>query len=357
MAHIQKRDNGKYLVRWQDGERRERSKQFTLKRDASAFKAEIESQLNRGDYIDPAKTKITLGEWCEVWLRGQRMHRASTYRQAATHVKRISTALGHRPIGQVTVSEVRAWIGALQAEGLKPSTVAALHGRLKQILDAAVDEGVLRKNPVGRKTSPKTTSTELTIPTTEQVWALHDAMPEGLRPAILLGAFAGLRNAEAVALRIEDVDFMRGEITPKIQHGGGELKTESSRWTIPIAEDLVLELSKYAGRGRSNTLVQSIYGESITPNRLQVHVSEKAKAIAGVPEGFRFHDLRHYFASLLISEGLDILTVQRCMRHAKASTTLNVYGHMWPDAAEAPRAAVTKLFAARRASGVEKQTG
>lgn len=285
------------------------------------------------------------------------MHRPATYRQAQTHVKRISAALGHRPVGQVTVSEVRAWVGSLQAEELKPSTVSALHGRLKQIMDAAVDEGVLRKNPVGRKTSPKTATTELTIPTTAQVWALYDAMPTGLRPAVLLGAFAGLRNAEAVALRTEDVDFMRGEITPKFQHGGAELKTESSRWAVPISGDLALELSKYAGRGRSNTLVQSIYGESITPNRLQVNISATAKTIAGMPEGFRFHDLRHYFASLLISEGLDILTVQRCMRHAKASTTLNVYGHMWPDAAEAPRSAVTKLFAARRASESENETG
>lgn len=38
--------------------------------------------------------------------------------------------------------------------------------------------------------------------TTEQVWSLHDAFPEHLRPAVLLGAFAGLRVAEASALRV-----------------------------------------------------------------------------------------------------------------------------------------------------------
>lgn len=46
--------------------------------------------------------------------------------------------------------------------------------------------------------------------TTAQVWALHDAMPTRLRVAVLLGAFAGLRCAEACGLRVADVNFMRG---------------------------------------------------------------------------------------------------------------------------------------------------
>jgi integrase len=53
-------------------------------------------------------------------------------------------------------------------------------------------------------------------PTTEHVWQLYDAMPEHLRVAVLLGAFAGLRVSEAVALRTEDVDFIRGVVQPKV---------------------------------------------------------------------------------------------------------------------------------------------
>ncbi|HUL97939.1 MAG TPA: tyrosine-type recombinase/integrase, partial [Mycobacterium sp.] len=57
-------------------------------------------------------------------------------------------------------------------------------------------------------------------------------------------------------------------------------------------------------------------------------------SIDGLPEGFRFHDLRHYLASLLIAKGSDIKTVQARMRHACAKTTLDTYGHLWPDADE-----------------------
>ena len=62
----------------------------------------------------------------------------------------------------------------------------------------------------------------------------------------------------------------------------------------------------------------------------------------------RFHDLRHYLASLLIASGADIKTVQARMRHATAATTLDVYGHLWPDADESTRAAVGAAIAARR---------
>jgi integrase len=72
------------------------------------------------------------------------------------------------------------------------------------------------------------------VATTEQVWALHDAMPEHLRPAILLGAFAGLRISEACGLRVDDVDFVRGVVHPVCQYGGLPLKTAGSVAPIPV---------------------------------------------------------------------------------------------------------------------------
>jgi integrase len=70
--------------------------------------------------------------------------------------------------------------------------------------------------------------------------------------------------------------------------------------------------------------------------------------VPGLPNRFCFHDLRHYLASLLIASGADIKTVQARMRHATAATTLDVYGHLWPDADESTRTAVGAAIAARR---------
>jgi len=58
--------------------------------------------------------------------------------------------------------------------------------------------------------------------------------------------------------------------------------------------------------------------------------------------------LRHYFASQLIASGADVKTVQARLRHASAKTTLDTYGHLWPDRDESTRAAVKAVLAARR---------
>jgi integrase len=69
--------------------------------------------------------------------------------------------------------------------------------------------------------------------------------------------------------------------------------------------------------------------------------------IEDLPDTFSFHDLRHDLASLLIASGADIKTVQARMRHASATTTLDTYGHLWPDADESTRTAIGAVIAER----------
>jgi integrase len=105
-------------------------------------------------------------------------------------------------------------------------------------------------------------------------------------------------------------------------------------------------VKQYAGE----TVVTDEVGRPCSPWELQRAVRVARKRVKGLPEGFRYHDLRHYFASLLIASGLDVKVVQTRLRHASAMTTLNTYGHMWPDADESSRAAVGVVLAARKDS-------
>ena len=70
-----------------------------------------------------------------------------------------------------------------------------------------------------------------------------------------------------------------------------------------------------------------------------------------------FHCLRHHLASLLIDSGCDVKTVQARMRHSSAKTTLDVYGHLWPDKDETARAAIGGVIAARMAASSEDSAG
>ena len=65
---------------------------------------------------------------------------------------------------------------------------------------------------------------------------------------------------------------------------------------------------------------------------------------AGV-EGLTIHSLRHYFASGLIADGCDVVTVQRALGHKSPSVTLNTYSHLWPTAEDKTRSAAGRLAA------------
>ncbi|WP_253901428.1 site-specific integrase [Arthrobacter sp. PAMC 25486] len=311
---------------------------------------EVTASMVAGTYVDPKNAKLTVGEWCDIWLKGYANNRPSSVRQARTHVKRIEAAFGNRVLSSVRPSEVKAWTARLKAEGLADSTIYALHARLSHIYSDAVHDGLLPKSPLSRRTSPPMGKQRPYVATTEQVWALFDAMDAWTRPGILLGAFAGLRVAEAVALRVEDVDFMRGVISPAIQYPEEPLKSETSKTPVPIPQELAVMLNRNPSILGAETIIAAEHGRPMAPYTFETRFREARVMIDGLPEGFRFHDLRHYFASLLISEGLDVKVVQARLRHASAKTTLDTYSHMWPDKDEASRTAVAGVLAARKQS-------
>jgi hypothetical protein len=94
-------------------------------------------------------------------------------------------------------------------------------------------------------------------------------------------------------------------------------------------------------------------GASSVLRRAKVDIAEAERdlpdeeKVLTLPEQFSFHDLRHYLASMLMSSGADIKTVQARMRHASARTTLDIYGHLWPDADESTRSAVGAVITER----------
>ena len=69
------------------------------------------------------------------------------------------------------------------------------------------------------------------------------------------------------------------------------------------------------------------------------HIWRRPAARAGV-DGFSPHALRHYAASVLIDQGASVKVVQRHLGHASATTTLDVYGHLWPETEDITRRAL-----------------
>jgi integrase len=350
MASISKRPSGQWRARYRDDAGKEHARHFDRKVDAQRWLDEQTSKLVTGTHVAPKLARMTVGEWCDLWLAGYQGKRRGTVRAAEVHIARIRPAFGEMPLGAVRPSHVRTWVAQLAAEGLADSYVYALHRRLSQLYDDAVHDGLVPRSPCSRRTSPKAGKQRPYVATTEQVWALHDAMPEHLRPAILLGAFAGLRVAEACGLRVVDVDFMRGVISPAVQYPADPLKTAMSETPVPIPPSLALDLSAHVGRWGAETVLVNELGRQLAPWSIERSLRTARAKVRGLPPGFRYHDLRHYFASLLIASGADVKVVQARLRHASATTTLNTYGHLWPDSDDSTRAAVESVLSARTAA-------
>lgn len=132
-----------------------------------------------------------------------------------------------------------------------------------------------------------------------------------------------------------------------VQYPADPLKTEMSRTPIPIPQELALQLNQNPTRWRSETIVTGEQGRSVAPYTIETQFRRARGQVEGLPDGFRFHDLRHYFASLLIASGLDVKVVQTRLRHSSAKTTLDTYGHIWPDKDDSSRAAIALVLAGR----------
>jgi integrase len=343
----------KARARYRDAAGKEHARHFARKVDAQRWLDDVTSSVVTGHYVDPKTARTTVEKWCETWLEGYKTRRPGTVKMAGVHIAIINKEFGPLPLSAVRPSMVKAWTAKMKDEPRATSYIYAIYRRFAQIMGDAVQDGIIPRSPC-RKTSPGAGSQRPYVATTEQVWALHDAMPEHLRPAVLLGAFAGLRTAETCALRTSDVDFMRGVVAPAIQWPAEPLKSECSRTPVPIPRELALELAAAVKTYAGETVVADELGQPCSPWELQRAVRSARKDVEGLPEGFRYHDLRHCFASLLIASGLDVKVLQTRLRHASAMTTLNTYGHMWPDADESSRAAVEVVLAARKDSRVKR---
>lgn len=195
----------------------------------------------------------------------------------------------------------------------------------------------------------------MTLPSVQQVTVILNNAGERFRPLVALAAFAGLRLGEAAAVQVADVDFLRRTLAVRRQVQrvtGGALEIRPPKYgserTVFLADALLVILAQHIERWRPEDdagawLFVSTPGQPASASTVG-HQWHRACRLGGV-SGLTLHDLRHFYASGLIAAGCDVVTVQRALGHAKATTTLNTYAHLWPTAEDRTRAAASGLLA------------
>ena len=185
--------------------------------------------------------------------------------------------------------------------------------------------------------------------TVEQVQGIADTVPAHYRALVLTSAGLGLRQGEACGLTVDRIDFLRRQVRIDRQlispSGAGPVrfgptKTPSSNRVIPlpdaVGEALAAHLERF-GSGPDGLVFTSATG---SPLRRSTWGKAYKSAATAVGVDSSTHDLRHHCASILISSGVSIKSVQRFLGHKNASETLDTYGHLMPGDDDRLRAAI-----------------
>lgn len=255
-------------------------------------------------------------------------------------------------MGQIRHSEIQAWVKRLSAT-LAPGTVENVYRAVSGLMRAAVRDRVISTNPCDEIELPRKPKVEIVPPTVEQVEQLLGAMPARYRILGTLAAGAGLRLGEALGLTVDRVNFLKRTLRVDRQlvtiagkePRFGPPKTDSSVRTVPLADSVLEALSAHLAAfppGEHALIVTHPDGSPIRRNAAG-HMWRRGP---GKVAAFRYHDLRHHCASLLIAKGCSPKVVAKFLGHANASMTLNVYAHLWPEDDDLTRAAIDAALGA-----------
>lgn len=328
----------RYRVRYRTPDRRQTDKRgFKTKRDAEAFAATVEVEKLTGSYVSPSAGRITFGEVAEQWIAGKVNLSASTasrYRSALD--VHILPEFETKPIADLTRERLRKWVSKM-VETSSAATVRKNVGVLSQILDQAVQDSRLVSNPAAGLDLPKLEHEERRYLTVHQVDLLAKAADKNALFVYVL-AYCGLRFGEAAALTVADVNLERRRLRIHRSATVVDSKIVVSSTKSNQARDVpvpgfVVDLLRERVKGRSpDALVfPDTRGGHLRAGNVRRRWWDKAVKATAVPEGLTPHELRHTAASLAITAGANIKTLQRMLGHSSAALTLDRYGHLFDD--------------------------
>ncbi|MFC2142056.1 tyrosine-type recombinase/integrase [Acidobacteriota bacterium] len=314
------RATGWYVEFSHGGKRiRRLAKGAETKTEAKAYLREIERQIDRGDFAPKKKKEVLLKVWAERYLEWSKLNKRSWKRDAASLKQLIPFFKGKllKEISPFMIEDYKK----MRRSKVSGSTVNRELSCLKHMLNLAIDEGLLLVNPVRKvRFFPEQNTIDRILSPEEKEKLL--AHSNGLiRAAIVIGLNTGMRRGEILCLQWSQIDFERGFI--KV------LKTKSGKSRfIPINSLVFITLKKLQEQKTHDVFV---FWNERTRKPIQDIKKGYKKACqdAGI-ENLRFHDLRHNFASNLVENGVDIVTVSELLGHSDINLTAKRYSHPSP---------------------------
>lgn len=345
-----------WAIRWREGGRRRYRGGYESKEQAEKVRAQIALNVRADrDGLPPDAAEVgTLAELAEDWLEERETTRPKNHaKDKGRWTLHLEPALGHLTPQAIDAETIRRLIVAKRTAGLSTTTVRHIVHLLSALLTRLVQKRVLTVNPV--RLLPESTWALAPVASDPQatpyvkkmadVERIFVALPEPVNVAYALGAFAGLRTGEILALDwARDVNLKAGRLHVQLQVKDGklaELKDKESR-SVPILAPLRPVLAgwhlKSGGKGLVVPPLAPKRGrrgqeeQNFTkPHTLHAHLAEVITA-AKLPEDLTWYRAtRHTFASHFVLNGGPVAILSKILGHSSVQVTER-YAHLAPSA-------------------------
>jgi len=364
-----KTDKGSYVARYRDPAGREHSKSFRTRAEAKAFLNSVENAKQRGEWSDPAGAKLRFEDYSGQYLAGITHVRPGTKLKIEGHLRnQILPVFGRLPLGAIRPTDIRSWIAALQEDGLAPATIAGIYRTFSKIMKTAVIDGLISRSPcIGIDLPKQTSHQEMKFLEPAQVEALADAIEPRYRALIFMAAYTGMRWGELAALRVRRLNLLKGtvDVSESLAEINGHFHIQPPKTGKPRTISLPRSLSEMLGEhighypSEDGFVFSSPEGKPLRRNFYSRNYLPALIASGLDPELclctnrqcqkrhrpiYRFHDLRHTCAALLIAQGAHPKEIQERLGHSTITLTFDRYGHLFPSLDERLRDGLDKMI-------------
>jgi len=378
MATIRKRGNS-YQIRVScgyDTSGNQVEQSMTWKPDKNMTEKQIQKELNRQAVMfeqacanRQVTTAMKFQDFAEQWFKEYAEIKLKTqtirgYRWAS---KRTYKEIGHLRMDKITTRTIQRFVTHLTQEKrqnakeedatpLAPKSIKNCISFVSTVFDYAVKQQMITSNPCRNVTLPTIVQKERNVYTVEEIRQMLDFFetekPEKRQYVLFftMAIFTGLRRGELLGLEWKDFDFenhlvhvCRNSLWTKEKGMYTDTpKTKSSIRILKLPDGLIAELLEY--KVWQESCKAELGDKWIETDRLftkwngePMHNRSPYKFLEAFCKrhNMRFcnvHSFRHFNASVMILNGVDVKTVQTCLGHSAATTTMQIYLHSFQEA-------------------------